>query len=90
MKRKKQPVKRPTTKKKTASVVARTRRGRVRARVPANATPEARAEAVLYVQTLDVSGQIAHGKTLTPGTTHAVERDSKGKKTLVRKRYSAT
>ena len=45
---------------------------------------------MLYVETLDVSGQIAHGKTLTPGTTHTVERDSKGKKILVRKRYSAT
>lgn len=90
MKRKKQPVKRPATKKKTGSVVARTRRGPVRARVPADATADDRAEAVLYVETLDVSGQIAHGKTLTPGTTHTVERDSKGKQILVRKRYSAT
>lgn len=90
MKRKKKATKRPVSKKKTASVVARTRRGPVRVRVPASATPEDRAEAVLFVETLEVSGQIAHGKTLTPGTTHKVERDAKGRKVLVRKRFSAT
>lgn len=50
---------------------------------------EDRAEAVHYVKTLDANRQIAHGKKLTPGTTHKVERDAKGKKVLVRKRYSA-
>jgi hypothetical protein len=76
-------------KKKTTSVVARTKRGPVRVRVPAKATRDERAEAVLYVETLDANVQIAHGKSLTPGTTHQVKTDSKGKKTLVRRRYSA-
>lgn len=81
MKAKKKP------KKKT--VVARTKRGPVRVRVSAKATTEERAEAVLYVETLDANAQIAHGKSLTPGTTHQVKTDAKGKKTLIRKRYSA-
>ena len=75
--------------KKKVSVVARTRGGRVRVRVPADAKPEERAEAVHYVKTLDANRQIARGKALTPGTTHKVERDAKGKKILVRKRFSA-
>jgi hypothetical protein len=76
-------------KKKTVSVAARTKRGPVRVRVPAKATRVERAEAVLFVETLDANAQIAHGKSLTPGTTHQVKSDSKGKKTLSRKRYSA-
>lgn len=71
------------------SVVARTKRGPIRVRVSAKATAEERAEAVLYVETLDANAQIAHGKSLTPGTTHQVKTDAKGKKTLIRKRYSA-
>ena len=74
-------------KKKT--VIARTKRGPVRVRVSAKATRVERAEAVLYVETLDANAQIAHGKSLTPGTTHQVKTDAKGKKTLIRKRYSA-
>ena len=74
-------------KKKT--VIARTKRGPVRVRVSAKATRVERAEAVLYVETLDANAQITHGKSLTPGTTHQVKTDAKGKKTLVRKRYSA-
>jgi len=81
--------KKKSQKKKTASVAARTRRGPVRVRVRAKATREERAEAVLFVETLDANAQIAHGKSLTPGTTHQVKTDSKGKKTLIRKRYSA-
>jgi hypothetical protein len=76
-------------KKKTASVVARTKRGPVRVRIRAKATSEERAEAVLFVETLDANAQIAHGKSLTPGTTHQVKTDSKGKKILIRKRYSS-
>jgi hypothetical protein len=76
-------------KKKAASVAARTRRGPVRVRIRARATSEERAEAVLFVETLDANAQIAHGKSLTPGTTHQIKTDSKGKKTLIRKRYSS-
>ncbi len=75
--------------KKKVRIVARTRGGRVRVRVPADAKSQERAEAAHYVKTLDANRQIAHGKTLTPGTTHKVERDAKGKKLLVRKRFSA-
>jgi hypothetical protein len=75
--------------KKKVTIVARTKRGRVRVRLRAHAGPEERADAAHYVATLDANRQIAHGKTLTPGTTHKVERDAKGKKTLVRKRFSA-
>ena len=53
------------------------------------ATSTDRAEAAQYVETLKANRQIARGKTLTPGTTHQVERDAKGRKILVRKRYSA-
>lgn len=75
--------------KRRTSVIARTKRGPVRVRVSAKTTREERAEAVLYVETLDANAQIAHGKSLTPGTTHQVKTDSKGKKVVVRKRYSA-
>ena len=85
-KRKKQKATKP---KRRTSVVARTKRGPIRVRLSAKATAEERAEAVLYVETLEANRQIAHGKSLTPGTTHQVKTDSKGKKTLIRKRYSA-
>jgi hypothetical protein len=75
--------------KKKVTIVARTKSGRARVRLRAHATPEERADAAHYVETLDANRQIAHGKTLTPGTTHRVERDAKGKKILVRKRFSA-
>ena len=75
--------------KRRTSVVARTKRGPVRVRVHAKATAEERAEAVLYVETLEANRQIAHGKSLTPGTTHQVKTGAKGRKTLVRRRYSA-
>ena len=81
--------KRVPKQKRRTSVIARTKRGPIRVRVSAKATREERAEAVLYVETLDANAQIAHGKSLTPGTTHQVKTDSKGKKTLIRKRYSA-
>ena len=81
--------KRAATMKKTVSIVARTKRGRVLVRVPADATPQDRVEAVHFVRTLDANQQIAHGKSLTPGTTHQVTTDAKGKKILVRKRFSA-
>jgi hypothetical protein len=51
---------------------------------------QSRAEAAHYVRTLKANRQIAHGKQLTPGTTHQMVTDSKGKKVLVRRRYSAT
>jgi hypothetical protein len=75
--------------KRRMSVAARTKRGPVRVRIRAKATSEERAEAVLFVETLDANAQIAHGKSLTPGTTHQVKTDSKGKKILIRKRYSS-
>lgn len=75
--------------KKTVNVLARTKSGKVRVRLPADATPQDRGEAAHFVETLDANEQIAHGKPLTPGTTHQVETDSKGEKTLVRKRFSA-
>lgn len=81
--------KRAAKQKRRTSVTARTKRGPVRVRVSAKTTREERAEAVLYVETLDANAQIAHGKSLTPGTTHQVKTDAKGKKTLIRKRYSA-
>jgi hypothetical protein len=51
---------------------------------------QSRAEAAHYVKTLEANRQIAHGKELTPGATHQIVTDAKGKKTLVRRRYSAT
>ncbi len=56
---------------------------------PRKKTKHAR-EAASYVKTLKANRQIARGKKLTPGTTHQMVKDSKGKKTLVRRRYSAT
>jgi hypothetical protein len=75
--------------KKKVSMVARTKRGPVRVRLPANATSDERAEAAQFVDTLDANKQIARGKTLTPGTTHKIQTTAKGKKILVRKRFSA-
>ena len=75
--------------KKKGSIVARTKRGPIRVRLPANATSDERAEAAQFVDTLDANKQIARGKTLTPGTTHKIQTTAKGKKTLVRKRFSS-
>jgi hypothetical protein len=74
---------------KKVSMVVRTKGGPVRVRLPANATSDERAEAAQFVDTLDANKQIARGKTLTPGTTHKIQTNAKGKKTLVRKRFSA-
>jgi len=74
---------------KKVSMVARAKRGPIRVRLPANASPAERAEAAQFVDTLDANKQIARGKTLTPGTTHKIQTTAKGKKTLVRKRFSA-
>ena len=52
-------------------------------------TKQSRAEAAHYVKTLEANRQIAHGKKMTPGTTHQMVTGAKGKKTLVRRRYSA-
>jgi hypothetical protein len=54
-----------------------------------SATTQSRAEAAHYVKTLEANRQIAHGKKMTPGTTHQMVTGAKGKKTLVRRRYSA-
>jgi hypothetical protein len=54
------------------------------------ARKQSRAEAAHYARTLEANRQVAHGKELTPGTTHQVVTGAKGKKTLVRRRYSAT
>lgn len=56
---------------------------------PKQKTKKAR-EAASYIKTLKANRQIARGKKLTPGTTHQMITDSKGKKILVRRRYSAT
>jgi hypothetical protein len=74
---------------KKVSMVARTKRGPIRVRLPANPSLDARAEAAQFVDTLDANKQIARGKTLTPGTTHKIQTTAKGKKILVRKRFSA-
>jgi hypothetical protein len=52
-------------------------------------TKQSRAEAAHYVKTLKANRQIAHGKNMTPGTTHQMVTGAKGKKVLVRRRYSA-
>ncbi len=52
-------------------------------------TKQSRAEAAHYVKTLKANRQIAHGKKMTPGTTHQMVTGAKGKKVLVRRRYSA-
>jgi hypothetical protein len=49
-----------------------------------------RAEAAHYAKTLEANRQIAHGKRLTPGTTHQLVTGPKGKRIVVRRRYSAT
>jgi len=51
---------------------------------------KSRAEAAHYVKTLEANRQIAHGKQLTPGTTHQLVTGPKGRKIVVRRRYSAT
>jgi hypothetical protein len=56
----------------------------------AKQTKQSRAEAAHFVKTLKANRQIARGKTMTPGTTHQVVTGAKGKKILVRRRYSAT
>jgi hypothetical protein len=53
-------------------------------------TKQSRAEAAHYVKTLKANRQIASGKAMTPGTTHQMVTGAKGKKMLVRRRYSAT
>jgi hypothetical protein len=53
-------------------------------------TKQSRAEAAHYVKTLKANRQIASGKVMTPGTTHQMVTGAKGKKMLVRRRYSAT
>jgi hypothetical protein len=86
---------RRSTKKRTASpkqkahVVAHLKGRPVRVRVRPDATKQDRQEAAQYAQTLDSNDQIAHGKSLTPGTTHQIEKDSEGKEVLVRKRFSS-
>ena len=52
-------------------------------------TKQSRAEEAHYKKTLKANRQIAHGKKMTPGTTHQLVTGAKGKKTLVRRRYSA-
>lgn len=56
---------------------------------PTKKSKQAR-EAATYVKTLKANRQIARGKKLTPGTTHQMVTDAKGKKVVVRRRYSAT
>jgi hypothetical protein len=51
---------------------------------------EALAEAASYVATLEANGQIARSpEQPEPDATHAIERDAKGHRRLVRKRFSA-
>ena len=57
---------------------------------PAPPDGEALAEAASYVATLEANRQIARSPDQpAPGATHAIERDAKGHRCLVRKRYSA-
>lgn len=51
---------------------------------------EAVADAASFVETLADNKQIAgEGEPLPPGATHRIETDKKGRKRLVRKRFSA-
>ena len=57
---------------------------------PAPPDDEALAEAASYVATLEANRQIARSPgEAEPGATHALERDAKGHRRLVRKRFSA-
>ena len=52
---------------------------------------EALAEAVIYVATLEANRQIARSPDESDASaTHAIERDAKGHRCLVRKRFSAS
>ena len=57
---------------------------------PAPPDGEALAEAASYLATLEANRQIARSPDQSePGATHAIERDAKGHRRLVRRRFSA-
>ncbi|HKP85930.1 MAG TPA: hypothetical protein VJZ26_07540 [Blastocatellia bacterium] len=65
-------------------------KGRVRSVKSGQPDPEDVEEAKAFVETLEANKQVAHQSgPLPPGTTHKVETDKKGRKRLVRKRFSA-
>lgn len=65
-------------------------RGPILVPLPGEPTAEALAEAAHFVETLEANRQIARGSgPLSPGATHRIERDARGTKRLVRKRFSA-
>jgi hypothetical protein len=52
---------------------------------------EALAESVDYVQTLEANKQISHGEESARGDeTHELKTDEKGRKVLMRKRFTTT
>lgn len=81
--------KRKTSPQRKTAVVAKLKGRTVRVPVRPGATPEERAEAAQYAQTLDRNAQIAYGKSLPPGATHQIEKDAEGHDVLIRKRFSA-
>jgi len=58
--------------------------------LPGKRTPETLAEASRFVETLEANRQIAREPGPLPaGATHRIEKDARGGKRLVRKRFSA-
>jgi len=66
------------------------KKGRIRSVKGNEPDPEAVADAASFAETLEANKQVAdEGKDLGPGETHRIETDEKGRKRLVRKRFSA-
>ena len=70
--------------------VTRSRKGKVRSVTPKKPSAEEVAEATSFVRSLATHGQIAgQGEKRVMGPTHQIEKDEKGNRRLVRKRYTA-
>jgi hypothetical protein len=70
--------------------VTRSRKGKVRSVAPKQPSAEEVAEATSFVRSLATHGQIAgQGGKPAMGPTHEIETDKKGKRRLVRKRFTA-
>ena len=66
------------------------KKGRIRSVKGNKPDAEAVADAASFAETLEANKQVAdEGKPLGPGETHRIETDEKGRKRLVRKRFSA-
>jgi hypothetical protein len=65
-------------------------KGRVESVQSGEPDAEAIEDAASFVQTLEDNQQVAHeAGPLPPGATHRIETDKKGRKRLVRKRFTA-